>query len=63
MTSVDLWKKYCSYCEKPFSEQIATSKHKMKEYFEKWKKKDLYKEFCADKTSKFKDVPITDYRD
>ena len=63
MSSTDLWKKYCSFYEKPFSEQLEFNRQYMKEYFEKWKKTDLTKMLCKDTPQSYKDVPITTYND
>jgi len=62
----ELWDKYCSFLEKPFSEQIAYSEERLKKYFEKWKEtktaRTLMKK-TRKKFEKFKDVPLTTYAD
>jgi len=63
MSESDLWKKYCSFYEKPFSEQLEYNMQRMKEYFEKWKKTDLAKMLCTDTPQTYIDVPITTYND
>ena len=63
MSRIDLWKKYCPFYEKPFSEQLAYNKERMKKYFEKWRKTDLAKKLRCTDMKDFKDVPITFYSD
>jgi len=63
MSESDLWKKYCSFYEKPFSEQLEYNKQRMKEYFEKWKKTDLAKMLCKGDIQSHRDVPVTTYGD
>jgi len=62
----ELWDKYCSFLEKPFSEQIAYCEERLNKYFEKWKKTKTAKNLMR-KTrknfEKFEDVPLTTYRD
>jgi len=62
MGKTDLWRKYCVFYEKSFSEQLEYNKERMNKYFEKWRKTDLAKMLCPDVKS-FKDVPITVYSD
>nr|MDO8134624.1 GH3 auxin-responsive promoter family protein [Candidatus Njordarchaeum guaymaensis] len=63
MEDIDLWRRYCSFYEKDFSEQIAYNRKRMERYFEKWRKTQLAKLLCHDTIKKFKDVPITTYND
>jgi hypothetical protein len=63
MSGSDLWKKYCSFYEKLFSEQFEYNKQRMNEYFEKWKKTDLAKMMCKDTPQSCIDAPITTYND
>jgi len=63
MGKTDLWKKYCVFYERPFSEQLAYNKERMKRYFEKWKKTDLARMLCRNGVKRFEDVPITVYSD
>ena len=62
----ELWDKYCSFLEKPFSEQIAYCEERLNKYFEKWKEtktaKYLMKKFKK-KFEKLEDVPLTTYED
>jgi len=63
MSGSDLWKKYCSFYEKPFSEQLERNQQQLDEYFEKWKKTDLAKMLCKETPRSYKDVPPTTYSD
>jgi len=63
MSKIDLWKKYCVFYEKNFSEQLAYNKTRMNRYFEKWKKTDMARMLNCDYLKNFKDVPITTYVD
>jgi len=62
----ELWDKYCSFLEKPFSEQITYCEERIKKKFEKWKKtktaKHLMKKFRIE-FEKLEDVPLTTYGD
>jgi len=59
----DLWKKYCTFFEKDFSEQLEYNERKMEEYFEKWKSTKTAKQLCPEGVTKFEDIPITTYED
>jgi len=59
----DLWKKYCSFFEKDFSEQLEYNERKMMEYFDKWKSTKMAKQLCPKGVEKFEDVPLTTYED
>ena len=63
MKGIDLWKKYCSFYEKDFSEHVEYSKTRMKRYFEKWRRTDLAKILCQKRPRDFRDVPPTRYDD
>jgi len=63
MGKIDLWKKYCVFYEKSFSEQLVYNKERMKRYFEKWRKTVLAKKLSCVDAKSFKDVPITVYSD
>ena len=59
----ELWKKYCSFFDKPFSEQVEYNEAQAKEYFKKWKKTKMAKKLCPKGVKKLEDVPLTDYSD
>ncbi|MBU4190293.1 MAG: GH3 auxin-responsive promoter family protein [Candidatus Thermoplasmatota archaeon] len=61
--SADLWKKYCSFFEKDFSEQLEYNEKKKEEYFKKWKNTKMTKQLCPKGVEKFEDVPLTTYGD
>ena len=63
MSNPDLWKKYCSFYDKSFQEQIENNNERLETYFSKWKKTDIAKKLDKTFTKTFKDVPITDYSD
>ncbi|MEM3744953.1 MAG: GH3 auxin-responsive promoter family protein [Candidatus Bathyarchaeia archaeon] len=66
MNEKEIWDKYCSFLEKPFSEQIAYSEKIIEENFEKWKKTKtaqyLVNKYNV-KIEKFEDTPLTTYGD
>jgi hypothetical protein len=57
----ELWKKYCSFFDKPFSEQVEYNELKLKEYFKRWKQTKMAKQLCPKGVKKFDDVPLTNY--
>ena len=59
----ELWKKYCSFFDKPFSEQVEYNELKLKEYFKRWKQTKIAKKLCPKGVKKFDDVPLTTYED
>jgi len=59
----DLWKKYCSFYEKPFSEQMQHNRETMDKYFKRWKTTDLAKMLHKGSVKTFKEIPITTYSD
>ncbi|MDH5443148.1 MAG: GH3 auxin-responsive promoter family protein, partial [Hadesarchaea archaeon] len=59
----ELWKKYCSFFDKPFSEQVEYNERKLKEYFKRWKQTKMAKQLCPKGVRRFKDVPLTTYDD
>jgi len=63
MNDSSLWKRYCSFYEKEFSEQIDYNRSEMQQYFLKWKKTNLAKVFCKNVLRNIKDVPLTKYDD
>lgn len=63
MSKPDLWKKYCSFYDKSFQEQIENNNERLETYFSKWKKTDIAKKLDKSFTKTFKEVPITDYSD
>ena len=63
MKRIDLWKRYCSFYEKNFAEQVEYNRERMRGYFEKWRRTDLAKLLCHEKPRSFKDVPLTRYAD
>jgi len=63
MKGIDLWKKYCSFYEKDFSEHVEYSKTRMKRYFEKWRRTDFAKILCQKRPRDFREVPLTRYDD
>lgn len=58
-----LWKKYCSFLDKSFSEQVEHSERKKEEYFDKWKRTKMAEQLCPEGVKKFEDIPITTYED
>jgi hypothetical protein len=63
MRNMDLWQRYCSFYEKPFSEQVEYNRERMSRYFEKWRKTDLAKSLFPRKPAEFKEAPLTTYDD
>ncbi len=59
----ELWKKYCGFFDKSFSEQVEYNEKKREEYFEKWKNSKMAKQLCPEGVEKFEDIPITTYKD
>ncbi|MDH5442885.1 MAG: GH3 auxin-responsive promoter family protein [Hadesarchaea archaeon] len=59
----ELWRKYCSFFDKPFSEQVEYNNNQMQKYFEKWKKTKMAKKLCPKGAKKLEDVPLTTYDD
>lgn len=57
----ELWKKYCGFFDKSFSEQVEYNERKKKEYFERWKKTKMAKQLCPEGVEKFEDIPLTTY--
>jgi len=63
MTNNDLWRKYCSFYEKDFSDQMDYNSKRMELYFRNWNKTDLAKVLCQKRAERFQDVPVTTYDD
>jgi hypothetical protein len=63
MNATNLWERYCSFYEKPFSEQMEYNKERAKRYVHKWMDTDLAKRLCQGTPQKFRDIPITSYDD
>lgn len=40
----ELWKKYRSFFDKNFSEQVEYKEHKLKEHFKRWKQTKMAKQ-------------------
>ena len=59
----DLWKKYCSFFDKDFSEQVEYSEKKLDEHFKKWQNTNTAKQLCPKGVKKFENVPLTTYDD
>ncbi len=59
----ELWKEYCSFLDKPFSEQLEYSRQKRDEYFKKWRQTKMAAKLCPNGVAKFEDVPLTSYED
>lgn len=59
----DLWKKYCGFLDKSFSEQVEYNENKKEEHFEKWKNTKMAKHLCPGGVEKFEDIPLTTYED
>jgi len=59
----ELWNKYCSFFDKPFSEQVEHNEALLKEHFEKWKQTKTAKQLCPKGVKKLEDVPVTTYND
>ncbi len=63
MSGENLWKKYCSFYDKPFSHQLEYSNERLETYFSKWKQTALAKKLDTSNLQNFKAVPITTYSD
>jgi len=63
MDKSGLWKDYCSFYEKRFSDQIESNRKRMERLFEKWKKTALCRALCQETPHSIKDVPVTTYGD
>lgn len=63
MSNSNLWKKYCSFYDKSFQEQVEYNNERLENYFSKWKKTDIAKKLDNACLKSFKDIPITDYSD
>jgi hypothetical protein len=61
MKGNDLWKRYCRFYEKDFSEQMHYNRERMEQYFHKWRKTDLAKTFSQHNLGSFQEVPVTTY--
>jgi hypothetical protein len=59
----ELWKEYCGFLDKSFSEQVEYNEKKKEEHFEKWKNTKMAKHICPEGVTKFEDIPITTYKD
>jgi hypothetical protein len=58
-----LWREYCSFFDKPFSEQLEYNELKLKAYFNRWKRTKMARQLCPKGVSTFEDVPLTTYED
>jgi hypothetical protein len=61
MKGNSLWKRYCSFFEKPFSEQMEYNTKQIELYFHKWKNTDIAKMTGHEIPNKLQDVPVTTY--
>ncbi|MEE9509580.1 MAG: GH3 auxin-responsive promoter family protein [Candidatus Bathyarchaeia archaeon] len=61
MKGNSLWKRYCSFFEKPFSEQMEYNTKQIELYFHKWKNTDIAKMTGHEIPKKLQDVPVTTY--
>ena len=59
----NLWKRYCSFYEKDFSEQFECNEKRLERYFLEWKKTDLAKKLGQGGLERFQDTPVTKYSD
>ena len=59
----ELWKEYCGFLDKSFSEQIEYNEKKKKDYFEKWKRTKTAKQLCPEGVTRFEDIPLTTSKD
>ena len=59
----ELWKEYCGFLDKSFSEQLEYNEKKKEEHFEKWKHTKTAKQLRPEGVEKFEDIPITTYED
>lgn len=59
----ELWKRYCSFLDKPFSEQLEYNEGRLKDSFEKWKRTKMSRQLCPKGVKRFDEVPITTYND
>jgi len=63
MNSAELWKKYCSFFEKSYADQLEYNTQTMKEHFNLWKQTKTAKQLCASDPKKIEDAPVTTYSD
>jgi hypothetical protein len=63
MTAENLWKKYCSFYDNSFQEQMEYNNERIEKYFPKWKKTDTPKALGISNLKSFQDAPITTYAD
>ena len=59
----ELWQKYCSFLEKPFSEQLEYNIRAREEYFKKWQRTNMAAKLCPGGVNGFEGVPLTTYDD
>ena len=58
-----LWKEYCSFFDKPFSEQVETSTARRDRLFRDWRRTRTAQTLSASGFSDFSEVPLTTYED
>jgi len=64
MQGEDLWKRYCGFIEKDFSEQIEYNENKLKEEMKRWMRTKTAKDILKDKKiEKIEDIPLTEMKD
>lgn len=59
----ELWKKYCAFFDKPFSEQLELAEKEKEALFEAWKDTQTAKHICPGGVDRFDDIPLTFYED
>ena len=59
----DLWRKYCSFYDKPFHQQMEQNRRTTEEYFSKWKTTDFARMMQRKRVQTFKETLITTYGD
>jgi len=62
-TSADLWKEYCGFYEKPFSQQLEQNEALLKEHLQHWGKTAQAKLLCPKGFASIDDIPVTTFAD
>lgn len=58
-----LWNQYCSFFDKPFSQQVEVSENNKELFFESWRRTRAAADISKEGFSKFDDIPLTTYSD
>ncbi len=62
-SSVDLWREYCSFYEKPFEQQLEINEALLKEHLARWGRTVQAKTLCPNGFQTINDIPVTSYND